>query len=1055
MSLAQGAPILSVEHLRIRLLGPMAVLIGVEGKEQAIEFSSYARRVFAFLACADDYQADRESIREALWPRQTAEQGRQRLNVALHDIRKALSKHSTLETEYLVVSSRQTVGLCKELLFSIDTNELLRKHRELSHLDASSVSQSLESVKGKFMAGEKACTWISQKRAHFDDIYHEIALRKAELDFQNGDADLALALALKTHQERPYAEDAAILAMRIYHERGLRDSALGVFDALRRAAKDSFDMKVSDKAISLALAIRENAPLKTAATAGRVATGVKKGAKTNNELTDYSRAPTFKSRRNDPKLTSPENVSIENTSYQALLSALGDRLVSSIVFFGPPGSGKSYRIQRLMQTSHANQPFQLLSPPVNLLPPEQVTWFTNEIQNQSIDKLTLRRPVCVVHWGKDRVRMIQFCNALLAIEQTACVLIVSDFPVNLPHAITIKNRQPSLRVWEKKIRAISEASLLFREMCRSHGTDLANTPQAISDIEQLMDYCGANPGLLKQLAQKVERFPVSMLIEWLKGEILACRNLQDPEHNSETQTADMVLHLQDAAAQLNTEHERCALELLAAVAAPISNHAVASILNITPIEALKIGERLDDLGLTTITRSDVSDQAFWWTFEIVTDALGLNKLPDVPLALATAIASHFANKEFIPLLGDKNLDAQERKRQLYSLNKQVPWLEFSFNRAIQNRMPRDAIALSSFLRRHYYKTGQFSRAIEFFQKVIDICETDKDRADFYVVLGALSDGAGLLHESLKHIQCALKYARKANSTIRVATALHAAGITYGSLGRHSRASKMFTKATQLYSDKALLERQLLASSWHAMLLSNELEVNKANLLLQSTWHIVPGHVCAGSASWYSSSAYCELFKDDINSAWRHFHSFSELLKTIDHHPLESKGVLLEAMILMASDQAGSASRFLKDRLEYVISLGANVDAAHMLGLAAINEICQDRPLDGLRLALQAKTTLGRAPDVQAQSVIAIAETAGNLVYRRSLQAIQTDSHVAKNLSRYPKYTRDVLNAMLADKAPTPATGFEPNYLAIKGATSERVSISTFWPVLEAVRAALK
>ena len=224
--------------MRIQLCGPYVVRVGARRVESGLP-GRHGRALLAYLALHRDRAVGRDELVEALWPFGAPAAPDASLRVLVSRLRSAMGAE--------LVAGRGDVRLVLPAGSWVDVEAA----DEAIHRAESAVGRgawragwgpahvALNVSRRPFLQGLDA-PWISERRAHLDDVHLRALACWAAVGLGIGEPELADAerAARLLVAGAPYRESAHRLLMQVLAARGDRAEALQAYEALRARLRD-------------------------------------------------------------------------------------------------------------------------------------------------------------------------------------------------------------------------------------------------------------------------------------------------------------------------------------------------------------------------------------------------------------------------------------------------------------------------------------------------------------------------------------------------------------------------------------------------------------------------------------------------------------------------------------------------------------------------------------------------------------------------------------------------------------------------------------------------
>jgi DNA-binding SARP family transcriptional activator len=218
--------------------------------------------VLRYLLARPSHACSRDELLAEFWPEVAPEVARNRLQVAVSALRRALAEITRLPViEYAAGGYR----LNPELLVAVDVERFeealasARAAERAGDAEAALVAyaKAVELYRGDFAADAPYEQWALLARETMRLAYLDALDRVSRLQLDLGRLDDAIATALRMLGVDPCREDAHRLLMGCYAAQGRASQALRQFDYCRRVLRATIDAEPEPATTRLARAIRE------------------------------------------------------------------------------------------------------------------------------------------------------------------------------------------------------------------------------------------------------------------------------------------------------------------------------------------------------------------------------------------------------------------------------------------------------------------------------------------------------------------------------------------------------------------------------------------------------------------------------------------------------------------------------------------------------------------------------------------------------------------------------------------------------------------------------
>ncbi len=216
-----------------------------------------AKLLFAYLAINHKRRISREVLMETFWPAAEPEAARNSLNVALHQVRRALQE--TCPAFDFIMFKDECYFLNPALEVSLDV-EAFKQHwqraqcRERDHGREAAVPEfeaAANLYHGDFMEEEAYDGWASSQREHYKEIYLVMLDRISKVYSLNGKPDRAVGLCENILARDNCREDIHRRLMLCYYRLGKRDKALKQFKKCEEILLTELEVKPTRATLEL------------------------------------------------------------------------------------------------------------------------------------------------------------------------------------------------------------------------------------------------------------------------------------------------------------------------------------------------------------------------------------------------------------------------------------------------------------------------------------------------------------------------------------------------------------------------------------------------------------------------------------------------------------------------------------------------------------------------------------------------------------------------------------------------------------------------------------
>jgi DNA-binding SARP family transcriptional activator/tetratricopeptide (TPR) repeat protein len=997
-NIAIGAADKHWRPVEIKLFGLGQISISGNVAANPTVITGYARKLLAVLVCSPDRTSSKDVLFDTLWPRATKAQARQRLHVALHELR---TSFDSIEDGYssLITSDRVAVSIDAELIASVDIDLLRDSAQTLSELKIDALDQILSATSGEFLQGERELSWITQMRRNCDHQVVKILVQKAELLFASHRIGEAKVIAEQAFEKHSSNEEACAILMRCHQALGAREQAIDVFDRLRRVLRDEFDMKASNKILLLASSIRQNDPIHAPSVPSVEMRAVLDESKTQPSRPTTTAKPI--SILAGPGDFDPIDPTADG-AYGGLRRMFLDPLVQTVWVWGPPGLGKKTLIKTVVDEFRANPLCRIhwLESDAIVEEPGAANALVDKLLRVSGGEPIAARNIVVATWPTTPAKIKTLADAIhLADSKALCVFVCQKFP---KVKSCVKLRAPGFEAWSQRSGSIevSPAVNAFCKFAQARGfADLVDR-STVSYLDSLCKYCGGVPGILEELAERLDISPLNLLQGWLSMQ--AQLPTSDISPGEESFTARYGAFIRESVRGEFPAHSRLVLEALCSVRSPVSLYTLADIIGVSRFDAITAVEVLVEAGLVTTFRSREFDLVFVCMAGFTADVLVKEHIFSANDRLMRAMVTHYGNMNFPR--------AETPGKSSYRLVSEVlrfeyVWIEMALDYALKAELQHDVVKLSRLLRRFYFDAGHVEAAAKFFNRALSSSTDTSDLADFNTVLGGLYGRAGFGRLANKHLFQAIRFARLIKDEIREATASHSLGLSVGASGRFTRGVKFIKSASALYSKNGLLDRELVISYSLGFLYMNELQLDFPRDVLETKR---PTHIANRSqsvATWHIVKAYLAYFEKDFPLAWHHVTIGMKIAEEINLVQMCFKAQLIFGMLLISEAKPLDAVMSLKRAVRQMIFHDYRSDAAHAMSLLALSYMMSGNMNDGLEAQSKAEQLMENVDDMQATSMLAYSRMTYIIAMNIPIDEAWFRSEIVAKWNLFPAYVR--------------------------------------------------
>jgi len=255
-------------RIELGLLGGFVLAVG--GQPVALHRRT-AEALIALLALRAGQTSSRDAIGEALWPRQSAESIRNRLDVALSTARRGLEPAVDSRGPYRVLQSQSGLLRLDPNGIELDTKRFeesaasaqpwmrqLRRLRDDTPLSTSdlagahaAVAKARAAYSGPLLPEFPDAAWAESARQHFGELNRRLLLAAAEIALAQRRNEEALAPLQELVANDPLDEEACQLQFRALAAAGDRASVLRRYRAFRTRLRHELQTEPSPRTIAL------------------------------------------------------------------------------------------------------------------------------------------------------------------------------------------------------------------------------------------------------------------------------------------------------------------------------------------------------------------------------------------------------------------------------------------------------------------------------------------------------------------------------------------------------------------------------------------------------------------------------------------------------------------------------------------------------------------------------------------------------------------------------------------------------------------------------------
>jgi DNA-binding SARP family transcriptional activator len=950
-----------------------AVVYGGETPREA-NLTTYAKKLVIFLISNGRSGLTKQEIAEQIWPLATSAQARNRLHVAIHDVRATTGKALVGGPELLEVS-RSTVTFNSAISIHSDWHWLTTLGEQLNSLPDSDLHAAVFCSDFRCFPGESGVAWIdriNQVAFTLGNLVQHERIRRLVLASRFEDA---LKIAERAFFEVPTNEDLCKLLMQCYFKLGRREAALQAFDRLRRSVSDAYDMRVSEPLLNFAAQIRAN----TAAPHTRepaLTTLKNEPIEFEKELVPPPRTLAQNLMQGESRLagegqpektegTLPELFDLKAIYSLKLLLQTPRSIV--VWLWGAPGSGKTFTADRVTTELVASGKRKTIRfSTFGLSTVQSILERAENLLQGARDQDDVQTILLIdIKYSAD-TDWASAVQELGLIAANAQILIVADFvlPQSMLRSVQVTNVQTLMPTAFDT--GLSVAAEHFWRAAESYGFQGLVERSPAAQIEEICRFVGGNPSMIELAVNRLQHSPLSLLKDFLIAQAIN----ESATHNNSLPVR-LRGFLTRGIAQTLTADEHSLIALLRTVEAPISLFSVADLCSLTRLSAQEAVESLCNRGLIETIRSAEFDLVFVAMSGFNATVLGsLGLRPLAPDGLER-IVDYFSRTEII-----NKVQNPQRYRQLQEIFRfELPWVEFALEYASKSNLRLPAIRLSKLLRRSYFDSGNLEAAAHFFTYALNAADNDKELADFYTVLGGLLERSGMTSLAGKRLLTGLVVAKRSSDDLRIATLRHSLGNVCISQGNLRRGEALLLGALDTYKKLEIMERcQLIAASL-SVAYTNDLMLEKSRKVLEDFRPFNPSARTAGVQSWHLCSAYLAYFQGHSSALIEHLELTKLVGAHLDHAQLAYKAILLRTSICIANREYQEAIRLSVKGTRLMLASDFRADAVHSLSLEAMARIAVSDTYNAQIAIARAVSILPGVEDLEATGLLIFAGTA--------------------------------------------------------------------------------
>lgn len=301
------------------------------------------------------------------------------------------------------------------------------------------------------------------------------------------------------------------------------------------------------------------------------------------------------------------------------------------------------------------------------------------------------------------------------------------------------------------------------------------------------------------------------------------------------------------------------------------------------------------------------------------------------------------NSEIMLSMYQSSMDAfaamQDNKKALFYFEK---YAQAKGTDEISKENPKELLSLYSVIGMGYYESGKYDKAIKYFQKSLDVCESvgaEAESARMYGNIGACYHSKSEYENSLFYNNKSLIINQKlyGENSFQTLEPLVNIGNVYLSKADYGNALTYYEKALSLQKDNSIEENNITAIIYNniGLVHSNRTEYDKALENLEKATNIrkkLFGEEHSETAASYTNIGEVVLQKGDYDSALNYFSKALEIRKKIlGNHPETAVAYQNLALVYNEKNEYSKAlENYEQARSMLVALVGENHDNVAML-----------------------------------------------------------------------------------------------------------------------------
>ena len=255
-------------RLRIETLGGFEIFRGDTPMDENEWERSQPKELLKSILSRGGKKVPRDLLMEDLWPEGEYDSIEGKFKVTLHRLRKSLEPEmdKNFKSSYIHLKDN-LVSLDEELCdLDVDSFSSLIKEGEAKEKEndlkaaISLYTKATERYKGDFLSEDLYAPWADIKREELKRTNINLLIKLAQLHEDRGEQEESIFFYKKAIQADPVLEKAYQRLMILYSQQGMRNEALKVYEACKKALRDEIDTEPDQVTVSLSKKILENYP---------------------------------------------------------------------------------------------------------------------------------------------------------------------------------------------------------------------------------------------------------------------------------------------------------------------------------------------------------------------------------------------------------------------------------------------------------------------------------------------------------------------------------------------------------------------------------------------------------------------------------------------------------------------------------------------------------------------------------------------------------------------------------------------------------------------------